>query len=303
MLMESRKRSGGPDAARRQSPAGRQRGGQQREVSARAGSRRGNEARQRPERKQAAAHGAVPAAKPPVKKVIRPAPSRAVRPGPTFSKLQLRVHKVTCEKTTRELFKKDDMSMAGIVAYGEVAGSATRKQIKAQARKAKTVELGKFGKNDEHRYDTPKIVAEHPLGPKGGDWPREFPAWLLLVEKDEDALGKVVSTAVEAVDDEVVAFVTTAASTVAAGLAAGSALGSVWPGVGTAIGAGVGALTAAALDALKKGRRDDVFRLQAVVLKVGTYPTEAGELSSSKKTLTFRDHGAIYKVVISWAVQ
>ena len=237
------------------------------------------------------------------KTITRAAPSGAVRAQPALTTLQLRIHKVVCEKTTRELLRKDDMSVAGIVAYGEVGGSQSRRKVSARARKGKTVALGKFGKNDVRSFSTPKVVAEHALGPTSADWPREYPAWLVLVEKDEGAVGKVVSTAVDIVDEKVVSLVAGAASTIAAGVAAGSALGTVCPGIGTAIGAGAGALTAAAMDALRKARHDEVFRLKSVVGKLAACPDTAGQLPGTRKTLTFRDHGGIYKVTLSWAVK
>lgn len=232
------------------------------------------------------------------------APSGAVRAeGPTFKNLQLRIHKVVCEKTSREL-GKDEMTVAGIEAVAEVQGSGSRKSLKGKARKGKTVAVGKFRKGDEKVFQTPKDIANIPLGPHGGEWPRDFQAWVVMVESDEGALGKAVSAAVDAIDEKVVAYVSSAAATLATGLAAGAAIGSAvpLPLLGSAIGAVAGAATAAIANALKNAKKDDVFPVRTAKHTVQRYPSKAGELRGSRETLTFNGHGGCYKVVVSWAV-
>ncbi len=243
----------------------------------------------------------------PVKRTItRKEPVRgAVRAdAPEFSSLQLCVHEVRGDKTTRELINADKITIAGIAAVTTVKNRGGKNTVEGGARKGKTLDLGKFRKGDKQKYKN-KVVATIPLGPRAGEWPRDFQSWVLMVELDQGAVGKVVSAAVDAIDEKVVAAVSTAVASLAASVAAGSAIGSLLPlpGLGTALGAAAGAATAAVANALKNAKKDDVFPTRRARCSLDGYPRAAGEIAGSRKTLTFKGHGGVYKVVVSWVVK
>jgi hypothetical protein len=225
---------------------------------------------------------------------------------PVFTKVQLRIHKLSCETTTKEV-DQDEIVLAAIQAEGEVVERSHKKELRARARKGDILALGKFKKGEDRSYSDPKVVAEFALGARDLDWPRSFVAMLLLVEKDEGEIGAVVNAAVKAVEDDVTAALSKAAvgaaSGVAAGLLAGSAAGSVVPIVGTAIGAAVGAAAAGALSAIKNSRRDDVFPPEVVDLSLKSGPRTAGEIDGSRGVARFKAFKGSYKLVYSWSVK
>jgi len=225
---------------------------------------------------------------------------------PTFTKVQLRVHEVTCVKTTKEI-DRDEIVLAAIQAEGEVVEKAQKKELRAKARKGDVLDVGKFKKGESQKYSKPKVVAEFELGAKELDFPRNFFGMLLMIEKDEGDIGAVVNAAVKAVEKDVTAAITKAATTtvtgLAGGLAAGGAAGSVVPIVGTAIGAAAGAAATAAMNAIKKSRKDDVFPPEVVDLALRSYPKEAGEVAGSKGVANFKAFNGHYKVVYSWSVR
>ncbi len=229
-------------------------------------------------------------------------PSESKRP--EFQSLQLLIHEVVCEKTTRELVAKDDIKLAGIETLTEVSIKDGQKLLKAKARKGSILAAGKFRKGDAETFRNPKVLAEIPLGPRGGEWPREFSATVLMAEMDGDKLGPIVALIVDAIDDEVGKAVAGAATSLAAGILAGSAVGSLVPipVVGTVAGAVAGAVTAGVTSALKKAQAPDVFPPERAKFALDAYPSAAGPVADSRKTLHFEGHGGVYRVVCSWCV-
>ncbi len=227
---------------------------------------------------------------------------RASSNAPRFSMVNLRVHEIRCVKTTKEI-DRDEIILSAIKTEGKVVGSGNRKKLAAKAEKGKLLDAGKFKKGDVRRYRRPRVLASFKAGSSRSGWPRYYYATLLMIEKDEGAIGTVVNAAVKAVEKEAKAAVTTASSAVATAAMAGLAAGSSVPLVGTAIGAAAGAAVGMAASAIKKSRQDDVFPPKAIHLRLPKFPRKAGLVASSKKTVVLKGFKGTYRVTYSWAVR
>lgn len=225
--------------------------------------------------------------------------------GPAFERVALLVHEVSCEKTTKEV-DRDEIALAGVAIVGELRGSGQRAELVGKARKGHAIDAGKFSKGTTERYKSPRVLVELPFGAAALPWPRTFSALLLLVEKDEGAIGAAVDQIVEKVDDELVratkAAAATAGSAIASSVLAGTALGSAVPLVGNAIGAAAGAAVGAALGAIQRSRKDDVFPPEHVRIELAAPPAKGGDLAGSRRVVRFAGHNGRYKVVCSWRV-
>jgi len=221
----------------------------------------------------------------------------------------LRIHQVKCVKTTKEI-DKDEIVLCGIETSGEVVMKRNKKSLKGKAREGKRISVGKFKKRTVKNYKNPKVVARLNLGSRKADWPRNYIASILMIEKDEGQIGKIVNSVVKAIDKQVtkaVVKIASGAATAAAGSAlsaigAGAAAGSVVPLVGTAVGAAAAAAVAAGFSVIKKARADDVFPPKRLKLKLNKHPSRKGQVSGSKKKVTFRGFGGVYTVLYSWSI-
>lgn len=220
---------------------------------------------------------------------------------------KLRVHKIECIKSTKEA-DRDEIRVTAIKTLGKVETKNRQKTLSAKSSRGKTIDAGKFKKGTEVCFKKPRTIASFPLGDPDLDWPRYFLARVVLIEKDKGGAEGVVDAMIDAIDDDVAKKVASVASTVAVGamasaLGAGAAAGSVVPLVGTAIGAGVAAAVMGASTALRGARKDDCFPARKLQLKLAGKPRAAGQVSGSRKTLTFKAHGGEYKVTSDWAVE
>ena len=223
--------------------------------------------------------------------------------------VNLRIHTIECVKTTKEI-DRDEIVLTVVQSMGAVENQRGENVLVGKSTRGGTIDAGKFKKGVKQRYRPAKTIAQFPLGDRSGDWPRYFPATLLLIEQDREPIGQVVAAVIDAIDDKLVRAVRKAVTTVAtqalAGLAAssgvGASVGSVVPLVGTAIGAAAGAAIAAGLAAIEKSRDNDVFPAKSIQLELDASPSKQGVITGSKKTATFSAFKGEYKVVYSWSV-
>lgn len=237
-------------------------------------------------------------------------PETAARAGarpvtPAFKSVRLMIDRIVADATTKEI-DRDEIILTSIEAVGEVTASGPKPKVSARARRGRTIDAGQFRKGDVRDFNPAKVIAELPLGPREGDWPRHPRATLLMIEKDEGDIGTVVATVVDAIDKDLSRALGSAAAglatTVATAALAGSAAGSVVPLVGTAIGAAVATASAAAFGAISQARKDDLFPLRAVELKLAAYPQRPGRVDGSAGTARFQAKGGDYRVTYWWEV-
>ena len=224
---------------------------------------------------------------------------------PVFGFVNLQLHEVECVQTTKEV-DRDEIVLASIKIEGEVDSANGKSRVKGKANKGEQVPVGQFQRGDRKSFKAPKILARFPSGGAHAEWPRYFVAMLLMIEKDEGAIGAVVNSAINSVEKELTLAISTAVATGAtsflAGTAAGAAVGSAVPLVGTAIGAAAGTAVGLALGEIKKSRADDVLETEHLQLRLESFPRQAGEISGSRETRVFKGFKGIYKVTFSWAV-
>jgi hypothetical protein len=226
---------------------------------------------------------------------------------PDFKEVHLQIHTVECIKTTKEL-DRDEITLAAIKVEGELQNTGGRRKLAAKAKKGVVLDAGKFKKGDTRRFTPPRTVASFSSGAKDEDWPRYFYATLLMIERDEGAVGTIVNQAVKsvekAVSEEVAKAAASAATSVLSGLAAGAAVGSAVPIplVGQAVGAAAGAAVKSVASEIKKSRKDDVFRPEEVHLELERFPKVAGQITGSRNKVTFKDFKGNYVVTYSWAI-
>jgi phage tail tape-measure protein len=187
-----------------------------------------------------------------------------------------------------------------------VTTSGPKPKVSAKARRGRTIDAGQFKKGDVRDFNPAKVIAEFPLGPREGDWPRHARAALLMIEKDEGDIGTVVSAVVDAIDKDLSRALGSAAAglaaTVATAALAGSAAGSVVPLVGSAIGAAVATTSALAFGAISQARKDDLFPPEDVHLKLAAYPQRPGKIDGSAGTVRFQAKGGNYRADYYWAI-
>lgn len=227
---------------------------------------------------------------------------RVTNRGATFKYVTLRIHKIECVKTTKEL-DRDEIVLAAVKAEGKIVEQQRKQKLAGKAEKGKIVNAGKFKKGGTRNYRSPEVIARFKAGGSRREWPRYYVAALLMIEKDEGAIGTIVNSAVKSVEKEVTAALSTAASgAVLMAAGAGAAAGSVVPLVGTAIGAAAATATTLAFGAIKRARADDVFNPKHVQLRLPKFPGRAGMIDGSKKTVIYKGFKGRYKVTYSWAV-
>jgi len=186
----------------------------------------------------------------------------------------------------------------------------TMEQPLTKARRGELLNLGKFKKNEVRLFKNPKTIARFPYGGSNHIWPRSYPATLLLVEKDEGQVGRLVGQLVNKIDEEVTASISALAGTVATSAAtailtaagAGAAAGSVVPLVGSAVVGAVAAGIGATIAGINKARADDCFPPERAVLELDRAPQESGLIPGAKDTKMFSAFGGIYKVTYSWHI-
>lgn len=233
--------------------------------------------------------------------------TRPVERAPVFNTVRLMIDRIVADDTTGELGAKDEIKLTAVVAVGEVTSAGARPTVRAKARRGRTIDAGQFKKGEVRNFATPKLIAEFPLGPRQGDWPRHFAqTTLLLAEIDENHLNKVVTDVIEAIDQDLGRVLAGAAAglatTVAAAALAGGAAGSVVPLIGTAVGAAVTSVSALAFGAIKNARQDDLFPPKPVELKLSAYPQRAGKMDGAGGTARFQTKGGDYRVIYSWEI-
>lgn len=260
-----------------------------------------------PGRTQANTATATPASKRVPDSSARPTLHGAVRADqPRYSTVNLRVHEIRCITTTGEL-GADNIVLAAVKVEGAVGGTPDRRKLVARAQRGEQLEAGKFTKGDRQAYPKTRVLASYEAGGPIGADPRYFLGALVLIEADRAHIGEVINSTVAAVEQEVVAAVSTVAVTASgaalAGVASGAALGSVVPLLGTAIGAAAGAAVGLALGQIKAARADEVFPLERVELELSHFPSEPGEIPGSRRNVTFEGFKGKYVVEYSWAAR
>jgi len=219
-----------------------------------------------------------------------------------FHAVELRIHSIHCVKSTKEV-DRDEITLAAIQVQGAVEQLGNKRELTAKAESGSPLNAGKFKVGDARNYGEPRIVARFSPGDRNDSWPRHYSAILLMIERDEGAIGEVVSAAVRSVDKEAKAAVAKAvAGTVTTAIAAGAAAGSALPLVGTAIGTAAGALAGLAMAEIRKAHHDDVFEPEPIHFSLPSFPTSAGEIAGSRKTVGFRGFKGVYQVSYSWAM-
>lgn len=227
--------------------------------------------------------------------------------GQVFKKIELRIREIICVKTTKEL-DKDEIILSSVETQGKLSGKQDKFKVKAKARAGKTIDAGKFRKGDKESYLPPKLIAQFPLGERGDKWPRNYFAVLVMVEKDEGAIGTCLERVINAVDDELVEAVTEkvaeeagrAITATATAIGIGAAAGVIVPLVGPLIGAAAGKAVSKALEEIKKAKADDVFPRHRILYSLEEYPIEEGEIH--RATANFKGFKGHYRVVYSWVI-
>jgi hypothetical protein len=229
------------------------------------------------------------------------------RSKPDFDRVQLRIHEIECVKTTREI-DRDEITIAAIKVEGSLQTSGGKKKLKARAEKGVMLDGGKFKKGDTREFNNPRTVLSFAAGDSDAGWSRYYYATLLMIEKDQGALGDAVNSAIKSVEDEVTRAVEkaagAAATAVVSGLAAGAAAGSAIPVplIGTAVGAAAGTAVGLVCGQIKKARQDDVFDPREIHLRLDRFPDEAGQIAGSRDKAVFKGFQGHYVVTYSWAV-
>ena len=219
-----------------------------------------------------------------------------------FHAVVLRIHSIHCDTPTGEV-DRDEIVLAAIKLEGAVEQLGGRRELTARVASDVPLDAGQFKAGDARHYGEPRIVALFSPGEETDAWPRHYSAILLMLEKDEGAIGDVVSAAVKSVDREVKAAVAKAvAGTVTTAIAAGAAAGSALPLVGMAIGTAAGALAGLAMAEIRKAHHDDVLEPAAIHFSLPGSPVAAGEIPGSRKTIGFRGSRGAYQVSYSWAM-
>jgi phage tail tape-measure protein len=234
-------------------------------------------------------------------------PNRGAGELPLYSAVNLRVHEIECISTTKEILSKDQIVIGAIKVEGALGGTKDQRKLAARAERGEHFSAGKFGKGDKQSYPKTHVLASYEPGGRIGNDPRFYLGALILIEQDNDQIEEVITSAVNAVDKQVLSAVSTAAATATAGalagVATGAAIGSFAPLIGNAVGAAAAAAVGLALGEIKNARADDVFPLKMVELRLTSSPDEPGEIDGSRQTVTFTGFKGQYKVVISWAVR
>lgn len=224
---------------------------------------------------------------------------------PAFKSARLMIDRVIADATTKEI-DRDEIVLASVEAVGEVTGSGPKAKVSAKARRGGTIDAGQFKKGDVRDFNPARVIAELPLGPRQGDWPRRTRATLLMVEKDEGDIGTIVAAVVDAIDKDLSRQIGSAAAglaaTVATAALAGGAAGSVVPLLGTAVGTAVAAATTAAFGAISQARKDDLFPPETVDLTLAAYPQRPGKVDGSGGTARFQAKGGSYRVTYWWEI-
>lgn len=237
-----------------------------------------------------------------------PAPRATPPKHLTFTKVELRIWEINCIKTTKEL-DKDEIILSAVQTEGRLSGEKGKFRVQGRARAGKTLAAQKFRKGDRAAFKPPELIAQFPLGEEGDKWPRSFFAVLVMIEKDEGAIGVCLNRVISVVDKELVKTITekaaeeasTAIASTLATVGVGAAIGGlVVPLVGPLIGSAAGKAVSAALDEIKKAKADDVFPRQDIGHQMHKYPTKAGEII--RKTANFKAFKGHYRVVYSWVV-
>lgn len=237
----------------------------------------------------------------------QPAVHGAVRADqPRYSTVNLRVHEIRCITTTGEL-GADNIVLAAVKVEGAVGGTPDRRKLVARAQRGEQLDAGKFTKGDRQTYPKTRVLATYDAGGPIGADPRYFLGALVFVEADRGRVGEVIAAAVESVEKQVVAAVSTVAVTAAgaalSGMAAGATIGSVVPLFGTAIGTAAGAAIGLAIGEVTRARADEVFPLERVELELSRFPSEPGEIPGSRRNVTFKGFKGHYVVETSWAAR
>jgi hypothetical protein len=222
---------------------------------------------------------------------------------PTFKTLRLMIDRIVADQTTREI-DKDEITLTAVVPLAR-KGDGGKAKLESKSERGKTIGAGKFKKGDVRDFNPPRLLAEVPLGPRQGDWPRELHATVVMIEVDEGKLEPIIKQVIDAVDKEVGEMLAKAASAAATAVLSaamtGAGAGSPVPIIGPAVGAAVGAATAAAFIAIKKAQEDDPFHPKDVVARLASYPTRAGKLGGSDFTLKLTsEKGGVYRVIGYW---
>lgn len=223
---------------------------------------------------------------------------------PMLSQVTLRIHEVTCEKTTKEI-DRDEIVLTAIRTLAKVEKRDTRR-VAGFSEEDKRIDVGKFRAGVSKAYGPPQPIAQFPLGGEKVAWPRYYVATLLLIEKDEGAIGTIVNAAIDAIDKQVKAAVATVVATATECAltlaAAGVAAGSVIPLIGSAVGGAAMLAVGVALEAIKQSRADDCFPPRQVRLALDSPPRTRGAVAESRSTARFTGFNGAYKVVYSWSV-
>jgi hypothetical protein len=199
------------------------------------------------------------------------------------SKLQFRLRSVKClDETTSVNIGSDEIAIAG-VAINPDATTGKIPQLK----------VGTFDKGKVRTFNPPRPFATFNLK-NGAGFPKAFAVTLLLAEKDQGGLAKVVDRLPKQITD---AVKTKAASALSA--AVGGAVGSVAGPVGTVLGALAGTAAVKVFDGVKGALSDDVFPPQTVDQTIKD-AARALPASAAREIVTFKGHGGKYEVVGDW---
>lgn len=235
-----------------------------------------------------------------------PKPRTAADSGsaPTVRSVRLMIDRIVADATTNEVGKKDEVVLTTVEPVVEVVAAGDKPKARACSRRGATITAGQFKKGDVRDFNPARPAATIPIGSRQGDWPRTLHSTVLLIETDENEIGKIVAAVIDAIDKDVTKALAGAAAglatTVAAAALAGSAAGSVVPVIGTAVGAAVAAAGAAAFKAITQARKDDLFPPQVASVRLPAYPQHAGKVQGSEFTLRFQAKGGSYRVSGWW---
>lgn len=207
--------------------------------------------------------------------------------------LKLQLHQVRCVQPTSWELGKDEINMGG--AATDEHGNVT----KINEFEVRT----DFDANVVQDYSPPNILQTFSLS--GTDYPKIFAVTLDLAEKDSGGFSDFLQKLYEAVKTHINEILITLGAAAGAAIASaiGGSIGAIGGPLGAVIGAAVGAIIGAIFGWISDALKDDVFTPQLTCVTIPSAgATFNGSLVSPVSLLSYNDHGGIYNVTYSWAV-
>jgi len=208
-----------------------------------------------------------------------------------YSKLRFMLRDVYCVDETNPEWGEDEIKLGAVTidADGE----------KDRIPGFKVMDFNE-GDPDKIRktYDN-KCLKEFPIAGGPDTFPKGYAVYVCLAETDGGGFGEFLWELYDAVEEYVVEILVSAGAL--AGAAIGAEIGCFGGPIGALVGAIIGALIGAIIGWLIDLIKDDIFRPQLAAIGLSSATADFyGSTVSSRKYLTFKDHGGEYLVFYQW---